>query len=45
MDWKLFKETLSHIILVCIKAAGKVGKVHITLSYHSIVDCCSINDE
>lgn len=32
-DWKLYKETLTHIMLLSIKTAGKFGKIIITLSF------------
>ena len=34
-DWKLYKEILTHIILLSIKAAGKFGKITITVSFIS----------
>ena len=32
-DWKLYKETLTHILLLSIKTAGKFGKITITVSF------------
>lgn len=42
-DWKIYKEILSHIVMMAIKTSGSYGKININVSYQTFEDCKSSN--